>query len=228
MARQSKKAADGDHNLMGEDDQQALLIHHFDKLRQQEAKCAEKKAEYDAERSALNDLFSLAKADKFSRKELQALLDDSKAIRRDLVAEEERRSQLRSWLGLPAGSQGDLFASTPQEAKDELAFEGDGYAAGLRGVEGSPPDTVPARFVQAWMRGYHDGQEKLAWGLAAAGRVIDRRTDIAAQAVPLQPEPEVEPEEQDEEAAELEAATKLVESGWTQPTGDEASFEAAH
>lgn len=165
--------APADHNV-GKPDEQALLLSHFDKLRRQEAVVAERKADYDAEKATMTDLFHVAKVDGFTRKELQALLDDSKAPRRNLVAEEERRAKLRAWLGLPIGTQGDLFANTPSEVKDEADFTGDGYAAGIRGDIGKPPAEVPARFVQPWMRGWGEGQDKLAWGLSEAGRVVDR------------------------------------------------------
>lgn len=202
------------HNL-SPDEQQALLIHHFDKLRKQEAVAAEKKAEYDAEKSALTDLFRFAKADGFTRKELQALLDDSKALRRDLVAEEERRAKLRAWLGLPAGTQLDLFA-LPVEVQDEQHAEGQGYAVGLRGEECKTPDSMQPRHIPAFTRGWHAGQEKLAWGLAETGKIVDRRTDIAAQPVALEPEPEPDPLDPET----IKKAARKVEASGFMERGD--------
>jgi hypothetical protein len=183
------------HN--GDVPEEALFLSHLNKLRKQAGVVAEKKAAYDAEKATMTDLFRMAKVDGFTRKELQAILDDTSAAepgaRRDLVAEEERRAKLRAWAGLPAGSQGDLFdTATPQEAKDELFYEGLGYAAGLRGDDATAPTDVPPRFVQAWLRGRMSGQEKLAWGLAEAGRVVDRKPDANAAPVELEPEPEEE------------------------------------
>lgn len=210
---------------LGQDDEHALLIHHFNKLREQETKMLAAKEVYDAERATMTDIFRLAKAEgDFSRKELQTLLDDSKATRRDLQAEEERRAKLRTYLGLPSGAQMDLFAGTPVETRDDLDFHGEGYASGLRGDPGSPPDTVPARFVQSWMRGWGEGQEKLAWGLAAAGKIVDRTPDANATPVALDPEPE--DEEELTEAAIKAGVKNLKNSGFMEPSPEPAEVAA--
>lgn len=148
--------------------EEAVFLSHLNKLRTQQAKMLLKKAEYDAEKNVMTDLFREAKVDKFTRKELQAILDDGAASRRDLTAEEERRAQLRSWAGLPAGTQADLFG-TPTLAQDELFAEGSGYTAGLRGDDSAMPDNFPPNHAPAWLRGYHAGQEKLAWAMSESG-----------------------------------------------------------
>jgi hypothetical protein len=148
--------------------EEAVFLSHLNKLRIQEAKKAIAKAAYDTEANALTDLFREAKTDGFTRKELQAILDDGKASRRDLTAEEERRAQLRSWAGLPAGTQADLFAS-PSPAQDELHAEGQGYTAGLRGDDSTMPDNFAPHHAPAFLRGWHAGQEKLAWAMSEAG-----------------------------------------------------------
>ena len=230
MARAARKtkdavgesAADGS-NLTPEQEERALLLHHFDKLRQQEQKAAEQKVLYDAEREVLTDLFRVAKSDGFTRKELQALLDDTKSLRRDLTAEEERRAKLRAWVGLPAGTQLDLFNS-PLETQDEQHAQGQGYAAGLRGEPGVAPEHIHARFVQAFMRGWGVGQEELAWALSAAGRVIDRKRGDNAN--PVAPESEETGDDESPEAALDEEAERLAETGWTERSPEEAEFES--
>lgn len=212
------------HNLTPEQEERALLLHHFDKLRQQEAIVAKAREAYDATRSVLTDLSRVAKADGFARKELQSLLDDTRALRRDLTAEEERRAKLRAWVGLPAGTQLDLFNS-PLEVQDEQYAQGQGYAAGLRGEPGIAPENIEARFVQAFMRGWGKGQEELSWALAEAGRIIDRKPNANANPVALEPEPqqhELDPEQQI--AADVENLTK---AGWADPRPEEAAFEGA-
>lgn len=213
-------AGEGHNELTKEQEERALLLHHFDKLRQQEAKAAAQKLLYDGERENLTDLFRVAKADGFTRKELQALLDDTKALRRYLTAEEERRAKLRAWVGLPAGTQLELFGS-PLEVQDEQYSQGQGYAAGLRGEPGTVPDHIEARFVQAFMRGWGKGQEELSWALSAAGRVIDRRKETNANPVALTPEPE------DEADPVEEGAEALIASGWAEPTPEERVLEDA-
>ncbi len=149
--------------------EEAVFLSHLNKLRIQSAKAAIKKAEYDAERVALTDMFRDAKADGFTRKELVSILTDGAASRRDLTAEEQRRAQLREWAGLPAGTQTDLFA-TPSLAQDEVFAEGQGYTAGLRGDDSTMPDNFPPHHAPAFLRGYHAGQERLAWAMSEAGQ----------------------------------------------------------
>lgn len=206
------------HNLTRDQEERALLIHHFDKLRQQENKALKAKEAYDAERSVLTDLFRVAKADGFSRKELQSLLDDTKSMGRDLTAEEERRAKLRAWVGLPAGTQLDLF-NLPLEVQDEQHAKGVGYAMGLRGEPCQMPDHLEQRFAPSFADGWGRGQEELAWGLAAAGRVIDRKKDASPNPVALEPEPAA-----DEEDVIAAAAAKLEREGWTAPAEEEAAF----
>lgn len=190
MAKKLKATPDGDDakSIPNSDNMEAVFLSHLNKLRAQQNKVAAAKTAYDAERSVMNDLFALAKADKFTRKELQAILDDGAASRRDLTAEEERRAKLRTWAGLPAGSQADLFENTPSAAIDELTVEGHGYTAGLRGDDSAMPEQYAPHHAQAWLRGYHAGQEKLAWAFAEAGGKPDHKeTGIKPSAVPLEP-----------------------------------------
>lgn len=147
-------------------DEEAVFLSHLNKLRVQDNKCAIAKAALDAERSVLNDLFAEAKKDKFTRKELRAILDDGAASRRDLTAEEERRAQLRTWAGLPAGTQADLFA-LPSPARDEIDAEATGYSMGLRGEDPVMPDVISPNYQQAFLKGWHTAQEKLVLALGA-------------------------------------------------------------
>lgn len=218
MARALKETTDAapggyGHNS-GDMPEEAVFITHLNKLRAQQKKAEAKKAEYDAERTALTDLFRQAKADGFSRKELQAILDDSGASRRDLQAEEERRVRLRAWAGLPAGVQGDLFANTPEAARDELDAEGAGYAAGLRGDDQTMPDNFAPHYAPAFLRGWNAGQERLAWAMAEAGKNPERKDGAEAKPVDLDPE--------DEEEAIDAAARKLKRAGFLETKADDA------
>jgi hypothetical protein len=194
---ESGPAPKGHNSKLTADQEEALFLTHLQKLRVQAGKVDEIKAELDGERAILTDIFRLAKSDGFSRKELQAILDDSKSLRRDLTAEEDRRAKLRAWAGLPSGSQADLFASTPIETRDEMDAEGQGLAMGLRGDSPTLPDSMHARFSPAFMKGWHAGQERLVWGLAEAGKIVDRDPNSGIRPAPvvLEPEPdELEPE----------------------------------
>lgn len=141
-----------------------VFLHHLDRIRAQQAKTAGAKAAYDAEKKAETALFRAAKADGFSRKELEQILEDGQATRRDLVAEEERRAKLRAWAGLPAGSQPDLF-DLPSPARDEVDAEAEGYQRGLRGEDPTVPDHISPNHTQAFMKGWHQAQKRRAEAL---------------------------------------------------------------
>lgn len=53
--------------------------------------------------------------------------------------------------------------------KAEYDAEGQGYTAGLRGDDSTMPDNFPPHHAPAFLRGYHAGQEKLAWAMSEAG-----------------------------------------------------------
>lgn len=140
--------------------EQAVFLSHINKLRQQQARAAIKKAEYDAEKSVLTDMFREAKTDGFSRKELVSILEDGAASRRDLAAEEQRRAMLRGWAGLPAGVQADLF-DLPTPAQDEIIAEDTGRTMGLRGEDPVRPEAIAPMHETAFMKGWHEAQAHL-------------------------------------------------------------------
>jgi hypothetical protein len=140
--------------------EEANFLSHIGKLRIQDNKVAIAKAALDAERAVLNDLFGEAKRDKFSRKELRAILDDGKAIRRDLVAEEERRAKLRIWAGLPAGAQPDLFG-LGDTARDAVDADAHGYAMGRRGEDEFAPDWIGPNNLPDFSGGWRRAQAEL-------------------------------------------------------------------
>jgi len=164
MAKTLKSEADapdaGSSPQIPNRNEEAVFLSHLNKLRIQQAKAAIKKAEYDAERNVLTDMFRDAKTDGFTRKELVSILADGAASRRDLTAEEERRAQLRTWAGLPAGGQADLF-DLPSPAQDEVFAEDTGRQMGLRGEDPKRPEAIAPMHEAAFMKGWHSGQEHL-------------------------------------------------------------------
>lgn len=163
MAKKLTSAGEGAKSIPNRDEE-AVFLSHLNKLRIQQNKVAEVKAAFDAEKAVMTDLFRVAKTDGFTRKELQAILDDGASSRRDLTSEEQRRTQLRLWAGLPAGSQADLF-DLPSPARDEVDAEGTGYTMGLRGEDPVMPDAFSPNYLQAFMKGWEAGQEKLVKAL---------------------------------------------------------------
>lgn len=219
-AGQAGPAQGHNSNALTDDEKSALLNHHLTKLRAQKKVVDELVSKLVGERQTMSGLFLDAKKDgKWQRKELNELLIDGAARTRDLVAAEERRRWLRQAAGLPVGGQLELFGGpeTPTEAKDELAFESDGYLAGRRGDDPTPPKDVDARFHPSWTKGWHAGQAANAELLGKAKEVLDRKPGPA-----LKPEePADEPDIHDQAAAD---AKKLKANGWAEPTKGEAQF----
>jgi len=174
MAKKLTAEGEGSKSIPNRDEE-AVFLSHLNKLRAQEAKKAVAKAALDVEAQALTDLFRAAKADGFSRKELQAILDDGKASRRDLTAEEERRAKLRAWAGLPAGSQPDLF-DLGEAARGPVDAEAQGYAMGIQGLDPECPDWISPVYQPDFMKGWHNAQGILA---AKIGKTAAANDDLS-------------------------------------------------
>lgn len=176
MAKKLKATPDGDDTKsIPNRDEEAVFLSHLNKLRAQEARKAVAKAALDVEAQALTDLFRTAKADGFSRKELQAILDDGKASRRDLTAEEERRAKLRAWAGLPAGAQPDLF-DLGEAARGPVDAEAQGYAMGIQGLDPTCPDWISPVHQPDFLKGWHNAQSIL---LAKIGKTAANDDGVA-------------------------------------------------
>lgn len=176
MAKKLTSEEDGPKSIPNRDEE-AVFLSHLNKLRAQDNKVAIAKAALDAERSVLNDLFAEAKKDKYSRKELRAILDDGKAVRRNLIDEEERRARLRTWAGLPAGAQPDLF-DLGEAARGPVDAEAQGYAMGIQGLEPTCPEWISPVHEPDFLKGWHNAQSIL---LAKIGKA-PANDDAAAPA----------------------------------------------
>lgn len=195
----------------------ALKNFHIRKLLAIAAAIETVRGPFDEAKAAHTAQFNQAKADlgkAYTRKRLTALLEDVGARLRDLAAEEEQRFQDRIALGLPVfGVQQDLFGgageSLPQESKDEIAWEADGYLSGRRVDARKAPEGCPPRMDQFWLKGYDRGQEETAKLFARAGEIA---------------KPAAEPEQPAEEP-EFDAdaqARKLKRSGFLESTEADA------
>lgn len=191
----------------------SLLVHHMSILRARRAEVEEARAPFKDAQEELTAAFNAAKADLgrgYSRKYLTALLEDVSAGMRNQLEEERRRASDREALGLPT-IQGDLFgeaaAKMPDEARDEMQWEAEGYLRGRNGVLQEIPDGCPPRFHQAVLKGYERGQKATQDDLLAAAAAIEKRGQAPE---PEAPEPESEEVEQDLDAA----ARKLKGAGF--------------
>lgn len=97
------------------------------------------------------------------------VIRDTETSHVDLDRDIRMELQLRTWLALPTGVQGDLFDGVPEAAVEAVDFEQQGYTAGVTGTPGSPPEGVPPDRIQDWMRGWGRGQAKIAASMAPAG-----------------------------------------------------------
>lgn len=208
------------------EDKAALLNHHIDKLREQATAVALARAPFDAAQQAMTSRFNAAKSDlgkTYTRKYLTSLLEDVGARIRNIAQTEEQRFQDRVALGLPVfGVQQDLFGgkgeTMPQEAKDEYAWQADGFLSGRRQDERKAPEGCPPRMDQFWLKGYD-------LGMAEAAAVFTKGAEVAkalAGPPPKPAKPKEEKEPADAEAEIRKAARKLKDSDFM-ATGEKAA-----
>lgn len=236
MARKLKaeKAGQGSsgpgHNskALTDEEHDALLHHHLTKLRAHGPKIEEALAAVKELRKGQGDDFRLAKNDLgYSRKELEEVLADTAPGRRvfSVVDREKKRFRLRKSAGVPVvgyEGQGDLFDHTlPMEARNEIEWESEGFLAGRRGDDPTPPADCDPRFHGAFTKGWHVGQAQNAPLQAKAQEVLDRKKRTGSL------EPEAPPEEPDIHEQAAKDAKRLKNSDWMQPGPAETEFEAA-
>lgn len=209
-----------------------LLVYHTDRLRVAQRAVDKAKEPLKDAQEELTARFNEAKADLgkgYSRKYLTSLLEDVTAQMRDQVAEETRRAQDRATLGLPVyGAQQDLFgegaAKMPEEARDALHWEMEGFKRGRNGALEEIPEGCPPRFHQAVMKGYEAGQKLTQADLLAAAEL---KAKMGQPDAGEDDEPNLnagaDPEEQ-EEAIE-EGVRKLRRSGFTAKSAAPANEE---
>ena len=209
-----------------------LLVFHTDRLRVAQRAVDKAKEPLKDAQEELTARFNEAKADLgkgYSRKYLTSLLEDVTAQMRDQVAEETRRAQDRATLGLPVyGAQQDLFgegaAKMPEEARDALHWEMEGFKRGRNGALEEIPEGCPPRFHQAVMKGYEAGQKLTQADLLAAAEL---KAKIGQPDAGDGDEPDLNAgaEREDEEEAIEEGVRKLRRSGFTKASAAAANEE---
>lgn len=228
MAQDDQKKPRGP-SLSAEEHRQ-LLTHHMSKLRAKKAEIEELKSPLKEAQEEFTALVNEAKADLgkgYTRKYLTTLLEDSTTRLRNLLEEENRRARDREALGLPVyGVQADLFgdaaAKMPDEARDEVHYEAEGYMRGRAGLLEIIPEGTPPRFHQAVQRGYEKGQQATQEDFLAAQELRQRRaTPEASETADLSAD------EPDEEEVVEEKVRKLKRSGFMERSGAEADEHPA-
>lgn len=199
-----------------------LLVYHTDRLRVAQRAVDKAKEPLKDAQEELTARFNEAKADLgkgYSRKYLTSLLEDVTAQTRDQVTEEQRRAEDRATLGLPVfGKQMDLFgagaAKMPEEARDELFYEFEGFKRGRNGTLEEIPEGCPPRFHQAVLKGYAAGQKATQEDLLAAAELKAKMGQPDAGEGD-EPDLNATPDPEAQEEAIEEGVQKLKKSGFT-------------
>lgn len=166
-------------------------------------------------------MFHEAKADtRIERDTFERALKTQKAGARKAAKDRAEWDMVCEAAGLPFQLELLGTDATPSLTKDELAWEAEGYLAGRRADDATAPEGCTGDNLQAFMRGYHKGQEENGLRLGRAQAIID------ARATP-QPTEAADLSGEDEEERLDEAARKLKRSGFMDRSGDDADHPAA-
>jgi hypothetical protein len=220
MAQPTDAPAPKKKTKRSDEEHRQLLTHHMSKLRTKRAEIEDLRAPLKEAQEDFTALVNEAKADLgkgYTRKYLTTLLEDATSRLRDLLAEEERRARDREALGLPVfGVQADLFgeatAKMPDEARDEIMWEAEGYMRGRNGLLQEIPDGCSPRFQPAVLRGYERGQKGTLEDLAAADEMKKRQAEPDAAQAPVNLNAAPEPGSPEAAAAERKSVAKAKES----------------
>lgn len=220
MSQSTTPAAPGPApGTISREQRRALLNHHMSIIRTANQAVELARAPLKVAQDNLTARIDEARADlgkkKYTRKRLLSYLEDLGARLRNILAEEEQRYQDRQDLGLPVhGEQLSLTLAgteTPEEAKDELAHEAEGYLRGRRGDMHAIVDGDPPRFHPVILKGFAKGQDETGKLVAEGMALRQRRAEPDPAATPAalnEPEPTIA----DERAAERRQTRAAKES----------------
>lgn len=154
----------GHNSSLTDDERRALTLHHKRLYEEADAKVELAKTGRKAvEDLAKSDLGKKVVAD---IKDMIAYADEAK-----LKGNLERALRLARWLGMPVGTQVNLFDAP---VDDRAAQEGS--TAGMAGADCKPPVHYSAESSQRWIAAWHEGQATLT---AAFGKL---RGDVKSDA----------------------------------------------
>lgn len=105
-----------------------------------------------------------------TKAEIKQLIKESRMPRKDLQEVADRMARYRRALALPTEMSPDMIEklnATPVEVRDELYWEAEGYARGIRGEGGGAPDGMEARFGPHFSTGWDNAQARRAADLTA-------------------------------------------------------------
>lgn len=146
----------------------ALLFHHFNAIRAQQARV-------DAARADLKVLRGKAKADGIVLADIDfmarcATLEDPEIVPNEL----KRMMEIAEWMALPVQYQPDLFVDrAPAEERAEAA----GVLAGMTGKTLEHDFNPGSPQAQAYEKGWKRGQKELAKGIKAMEKITPAEND---------------------------------------------------
>lgn len=182
---QSTSPGIGDNSGRTEESDRVQMISIVAQVEKANEKVDASKVVFDAAKKARNTIFKLAGMAGFQRQEIKARMKEMQESASVVADRMSREAKHRKWLGILTDEQIQMFAEdkTPAEIMDEAHHIGEGFKAGLRGLEAKPPTDVPERFVQAWLGGYHNGTEtSKAAMMAMAPKPLGERVKAATAA----------------------------------------------
>lgn len=223
MAR-SKKAAGVGHNSNAEPltaEEIAALTTHYDlKIRASQKEEAKIKSLLDAQREVTNGAFAMVKADlKISRKDFLADMELQTMTEAEFRHHEEKRTGRLRARGL-VGEQIELPLGDTVD--DALEAEMNGYRAGRRADDPTPPESINPIFHTNWMTGYHKGQEENGLLLGKAETILATRAKAPKDGVMGAGD---EPNDEDDVRAQADA---LKAVGWADDAPQPTPMESAN
>lgn len=234
MARTKKKNGAGvdptpgpGHNANADQEAADLTVYYQLKIIEALRKVDAIAVDLKGARDVVNGHFKRMTGDlKFTRKDFQAeVIDKLNMTEAEFRNAEIKRARMHRLAGLRPGEQADMFEHVLNDTVDEEnEAEANGYRAGFRGDDPTPPKTVAPIMHPKWMEGWHRGQTERGERFIRAQEIIAAKQ---AKKPELQPEPESQQHEIDPEAQIKEDAKRLAESGWMEPRAEETILEDA-
>lgn len=230
MGRSSSTPEIGhNHRDLTDDEMGALVTSFTTKVIDAQRKVDAIAVDLKSARTVVNGLYKLIKKETgYDRNEFEAeVIANLDKSEEEIVAEERRRAKLQALAGLREGEQLDLIDHVLKDTVDDaIAAEAAGYRAGRRADDPKRPDHIDPIFETDFMRGWTRGQEVNARAEAMAAEILAR-----PKAGEMAPAPEDADDGDDEDSTDPDViaakARELKDSGWTEPTADEANFDAA-
>lgn len=106
----------------------------------------------------LGNLFKVAKTDGFAKKKIEFALACENDDDDSMLQEHKWRIEIASWMMHPIGTQMEMFDGVDRRPAVDRA-KAEGKKAGLSGDSRQPPYDPSVPQHQAWLEGWHEGQE---------------------------------------------------------------------